>query len=118
VLEKCLFIIGPDTKGGMGIGSVFKSFARWILPVAKTHIVPVLKDAAKFVGSEAPKTAANKATDAIDDKELNESVRELAKESIGSFSEKTQSIIQKGGNEENIKGILKKRKRSKKKFDF
>ena len=49
----------------MGIGSMFKSFARWILPVA-THVVPVLKDAAKFVGSEAIKTAANIATDAID----------------------------------------------------
>jgi hypothetical protein len=80
---------------GMGIGSMFKSFARWILPVAKTHVVPVLKDAAKFVGSEAIKTAGNIATDAIDGKDLNESVKERSKESIGSISEKTQSIIQK-----------------------
>jgi hypothetical protein len=43
----------------------------------------------------------------------NESVKERAKESIGSISERTQSIFQKGGYEENIKGILKKRKRSK-----
>ncbi len=102
----------------MGIGSMFKSCARWILPVAKTHVVPVLKDAAKFVGSEAIKTAANIATDAIDGKELNESVKERAKESICSLSEKTQAIIQKGGNEDNLKGIMKKRKRSKKKLHF
>jgi hypothetical protein len=100
---------GARYQRGMGIGSLFKSFARWILPVAKTHVVPVLKDAAKFVGSEAIKTAANIATDAIDGKGLNESVKERAKESIGSISEKTQYIIQKGGNEENIKGIMKKR---------
>ncbi len=54
------------------------------------------------MGSEANKTAANIATDAIDGKELNESVKEHAWESIGSISEKTQSIIQKGGNEENM----------------
>jgi hypothetical protein len=34
------------------------------------------------------------------------------------LSEKTQAIIQKGGNEDNIKGIMKKRKRSKKKLDL
>ncbi len=61
------------------------------------------------------KTAANIATDALDGKELNESVKERAKESFGSISEKTQSIFQKGGNEENIKGILKKRGRDLKK---
>ena len=107
---------GARYQRGMGIGSMFKSFARWILPVAKTHVVPVLKGAAKFVGSEAIKTAANIATDAIDGKELNESVKERAKESIGSLSEKKQAIIQKGGKEENIKGIMKKRKRSKKNY--
>jgi hypothetical protein len=47
---------------------------------------------------------------------LNESVKERAKESIGTIG--TQSFIQKGGNEENIKGILKKWKRSKKKLHF
>jgi hypothetical protein len=109
---------GARYQRGMGIGIMFKSFARWILPVAKTHVVPVLKDAAEFVGSEAIKTAANIATDAIDGKELNKSVKERAKESIGSIIEKIQSIIQKGGNEENIKGLLKKRKRSKIKLHF
>jgi hypothetical protein len=37
---------GARYQRGMGIGSMFKSFARWILPVAKTLVVPVLKDAA------------------------------------------------------------------------
>jgi hypothetical protein len=74
---------GVRYQRGLGIGSMFKSFARWILPVAKTHkwpkfVVPVLIDAAKFVGSEAIKTAANVATDAFDGKELNESVEERA----------------------------------------
>jgi hypothetical protein len=86
--------------------------------VAKTHVVAVHKDAAKFVGSEAIKTAANIATDAIDGKELNESVKERAQESNGSLSEKTQALLQKGGNENNIEEIMKKRKRSKKMIMF
>jgi hypothetical protein len=103
---------GARYQRGMGIGSMFKSFARWILPVA-THVVPVLKDAAKFVGPEAIKTAANIAMNTIDGKELNDSVKVRGIESIGSLSEKTQAIIQKGGNEDNIKGIMIKRKREK-----
>jgi hypothetical protein len=103
---------------GIGKGYRFKSFPRWILPVAKTHEVPTLKVEAEFVGSEAIKTAANIATDAIDGKELNESVKERAKESIGCLSEKTQAIIQKGENKDNIKGIMEKRKRSKIKITF
>ncbi len=66
---------GAGYQRGMGFGGTFKSVARWILPVAKTHVVPVLKDAAKFVGSEAIKTAENIATDAIDVTELNKSVK-------------------------------------------
>ena len=31
---------GARYQRGMGIGSMFKSFARWILPVAKTLVVP------------------------------------------------------------------------------
>jgi hypothetical protein len=34
------------------------------------------------------------------------------------LSEKTQAIIQKGGNEDHIKGLMKKRKRLKKKLHF
>jgi hypothetical protein len=33
---------GARNQRGMGIGSMLKSFARWILPVAKAHVVTVL----------------------------------------------------------------------------
>ena len=41
--------------------------------IVKTHAVPVIKDAAKFVGTAALKTATNIASDAIEGKILNES---------------------------------------------
>jgi hypothetical protein len=71
---------GARNQRSMGIGSLFNSFARWILPVAKSHVVSVLKDAANFLGSEAIKTAANNATAAIAGKEFNECDKERAKD--------------------------------------
>jgi len=95
----------------MGLGSMFKSFFRWIAPIVKTHAVPVIKDAAKFVGTEAVKTATNIASDAIEGKNFNESVKERAKETIENFGEKVSSVIQKGGKEKEYK---KRRKTTKK----
>jgi hypothetical protein len=63
---------GARYQRGMGIGSMLKSFVRWILPMAKTHVVPVPNDAAKFVGSETIKISEYIAKDAVDGKELNE----------------------------------------------
>ena len=109
---------GARYQKGMGVGSMFKSFFRWILPVAKTHVLPVLKDAAQFVGTEAVKTATSIATDAIEGKDLNSSVKERAKETLGNLSEKTQSIIQqqKGGHSEDIKAFIKRKNKIKTKI--
>lgn len=81
----------------------------WVLVVCskvffvKTHAVPVLKDAAKFVGTEAIKTATNITADAIDGKNFNESVKERAKETIEKIGDKVTSVIQKGGKAKNYK---------------
>ena len=94
---------GSRYQRGMGLGSMFKSFFRWIAPIVKTHAVPVLKDAAKFVGTEAIKTATNITADAIDGKNFNESVKERAKETIEKIGDKVTSVIQKGGKAKNYK---------------
>ena len=97
---------GSRYQRGMGLGSMFKSFFRWIAPIVKTHAVPVIKDAAKFVGTEAVKTATNIASDAIEGKNFNESVKERAKETIENFGEKV-NVIQKGGQEGKVKLSIK-----------
>jgi hypothetical protein len=71
---------GARYQKGMGLGSMFKNFFRWIMPVVKTHAVPILKDAAKYVGSEALKTATSLTTDALGGNKINETVKEHAKE--------------------------------------
>ena len=103
---------GSRYQRGMGLGSMFKSFFRWIAPIVKTHAVPVIKDAAKFVGTEAIKTAANITSDAIDGKNFNESIKERAKETIENLSDKVTTVIQKGGETINYK---KRKLNSKKK---
>ena len=90
---------GSRYQKGMGLGSMFKSVA----PIVKTHAVPVIKDAAKFVGFEAIITAANIASDAIDGKNFNESIKERAKETIENLSDKVTTVIQKGGETINYK---------------
>ena len=108
---------GSRYQRGMGLGSMFKSFFRWISPIVKTHAVPVLKDAAKFVGTEAVKTATNIAADAIEGKAFNESVKDRAKETIENLGEKVTSLVQKGGQEKDyIKRRKEPQKRKAKKF--
>ena len=74
------------------------------------HSVPVLKDAAKFVGTEAIKTATYITADAIDRKTFNESVKERAKETIEKIGDKVTSVIQKGG-QKTIKSTNKDHRR-------
>ena len=92
---------GSRYQRGTGLGSMFKSFFRWIAPIVKSHAVPVIKDAAKFVGTEAVKTAAN--ITAIDGKHFNESVKDRAEETIENLGDKVISVIQKGGKAKSYK---------------
>jgi len=78
---------GSRYQRGMGMGSMFKSFYRYVTPILKTHGIPIIKDAAKFVGTEAIKTAVNLAGDAIEGKDFNTSVKDRAKEVLKNVSE-------------------------------
>ena len=106
---------GSRYQRGMGLGSMFKSFFRWIAPIVKTHAVPVIKDAAKFVGTEAVKTATNIASDAIEGKNFNESVKERAKETIENFGGKVSNVIQKVVKKRSIKSEEKQQRSIKQK---
>ena len=53
----------------------------------KTHGIPIIKDPAEFVGTEAIKTAVNLAGDAIEGKDVNTSLKDRAKEVLKNISE-------------------------------
>lgn len=82
---------GAKYQRGYGLGNLFKSFYRWIQPILKTHALPALKEGAKHFGSETVKAVANVATDAINGKTLEDSVRERTDEYLKSLVNKSQT---------------------------
>jgi hypothetical protein len=104
---------GYSRQKGHGLGNIFKSFYKWIIPIMKTHAMPVLKEGASVLKNEALKTVSNIATDALAGKQLSEAAKERTIEAVNSLSERVQ---QKGS------GIKRKRKTklvhfSKKRFE-
>jgi hypothetical protein len=86
---------------GHGLGNIFKSFYKWIVPIVKTHAMPVLKEGASVLKNEAIKTVANIANDALAGKKISEAAQERTIEAVNSLSQRAQ---QKGS------GIKRKRK--------
>jgi hypothetical protein len=84
---------GTKYQRGHGLGSIFKSFYRWISPIFKQHALPVLKQGATTLGEEAIRTAANLANDALSGKNIEEAALERAKEAVGSISSKAQNYL-------------------------
>ena len=87
---------GYPNQRGHGLGSIFKNIFKFVLPLFKTHALPVLKRGAEVVGAEAIKTAAGIANDAIRGKNIRDSAREHVSDAINVLSEKAQSSLQSG----------------------
>ena len=66
------------------------------MPLFKTHALPVLKKGAEVVGTEAVRTAANIANDAISGRNFKEATRERLNEAVNSLSTKAQESFQSG----------------------
>ena len=84
---------GAKYQRGHGLGSIFKSFYRWISPIFKQHALPVLKQGATTLGEEAVRTAANIANDALSGKKLERAAVDRAKEAVESISNKANNFI-------------------------
>lgn len=88
---------GPMIQKGYGIGDVFKKFFRWIIPIVKTHVIPIVKQGATNAGNELLKTGTDIAKDYIQGKDLKTSAKEHLKQraisGIDTLSNKTQNYI-------------------------
>lgn len=98
---------GIERQKGYGLGSMFRSFYRWFLPIAKTHGLPLLQSGATAIRNEALKTVANVANDALAGKEIKEAVKDRAKDAVNSLVD--QALLKQNG-----KGIKRKRKSNQK----
>jgi hypothetical protein len=95
---------GYANQRGHGLGGIFRTLFNYIMPIFKTHALPVLKQGAKIVGTEAIKTASNIAHDAIKGRNIKEASREHLKDAIDALGAQAQTHLQTGS------GSKKKRK--------
>lgn len=104
---------GSKYQRGSGLGNIFKSFYRWIVPVLKTHALPVLKDGAQVVGTEALRTFKNIANDTLDGEQFKSSLKRRTKEAVNSLTDRAEEALQTGNG---YKRRRKRRPRKKKRI--
>ena len=104
---------GAKYQRGYGLGYIFKGLVRWIMPLMKTHALPLLTASSKELGKEALKTVTNVATDAIEVKNFENSIKERGYEAINSLKNKIETHIQKGSGKRKRAKLNKKHKRTK-----
>lgn len=98
---------GSKHQKGYGLGNIFRSFYRWIAPVFKTHALPLLKEGAKVLGTEAVSTMADVANDTLEGNSFKESFKNRSKDAINTLADKARKSLQKGQGYKRNKHRLK-----------
>jgi hypothetical protein len=98
---------GSPNQRGYGLGGIFSNLFRFIMPLFKTHALPVIKSGAQTITSEAVKTAANIASDLINGRNIKDSAKQHSNEYVDNIKNQALISLQKGGS-------IKRRKQSKK----
>jgi hypothetical protein len=87
---------GARQQRGYGLGSIFRKFFGWVMPIFKTHALPMIKRGAQTVGTEAIRSATNIATDALSGKDIQTAAKERTIEALDNLSNKAQGVLQSG----------------------
>lgn len=94
---------GLNYQQGAGLGTMFRKFASWVVPIFKKHALPVIESGIKTVGQEALDSAADVAKDIISGKNLKEASSERLISAIDNLKQKAENKLQG-------KGIKRKKK--------
>ena len=83
---------GPRFQRGSGLGSVFRRFFKWIIPIIKTHAQPIIKSGLDTLQTEATE-GLSKFTEDISEKNLpiKESAKSRFDESMSNIKKKYQA---------------------------
>ena len=87
---------GSPRQKGHGLGGVFRSLYRYMMPLFKSHALPVLKKSVKSVGSEALRAATNIGIDALKGENLKDSAKNNIEIAMQNLHNKAQSKLQSG----------------------
>lgn len=64
-----------SSQHGSGLGGMFHKFFKWIVPIVKSHALPIVESGAKAIGDEFFKSTADVATDVIQGENLKKSAQ-------------------------------------------
>jgi len=109
---------GYRIQRGKGLGSMFKKFASWVIPIVKKYAVPSLKSGAEALGREALQSASHVAKDLLSGVNVKESLNKRLSNSVDNLREKAERTlegrggIKRKGNFDDLI-ILKKQKKAK-----
>ena len=94
---------GLNYQQGAGLGTMFRKFASWVVPIFKKHALPVIENSIKTVGHEALNSAADVAKDLVSGKNLKEASSERLIAAIDNLKQKAENKLEG-------KGIKRKKK--------
>lgn len=112
---------GVPIQRGYGLGGIFKRFFSWIMPIVKEHALPKIKEGAKVISSEVLNSVGNIAADAIDGRNIKESVNNNFESSVSNIKRKAEDALKGRGykrrrNTKTKKSKSNSNKRNKKRF--
>jgi hypothetical protein len=87
---------GAERQRGYGLGGIFKSLYKYILPLFKSHALPVIKKGAQVVGTEAIRAANNIANDALKGVNVKDSIKQHTTAVVDNLSNQAQAKLQSG----------------------
>ena len=101
---------GSVYQQGYGMGSTFRKFFKWIVPIFKQHALPTIESGLKHVSKEAISSAANIAKDYVAGKDLSMATKEHVSTSINNLKEKAEKSLVGQGIKRKRKAIKTKEK--------
>ncbi len=106
---------GTRYQRGSGLGNVLRKLYNWMLPVLKTHALPLITSGAKTFGKEALRSAANIATDSLNDIKFMDSLKNRSKEGVNNIHKKIEDQIGNGIKRKKNKALSHNRRKKQKK---
>jgi hypothetical protein len=103
--------MGSPRQRGYGLGGVFKSLFRYMVPLFKNHAIPAFKRGARTIGQEALRAATNVGIESLRGDNFKESVKNNLETAMSNLHDKAQSKLQSGSGRrrKNKKKSLPKR---------
>lgn len=94
---------GTHYQRGYGIGSLFKRFVRWVIPIIHQNAEPIVKQAVSSMSSNVSKGISNFVEDLKNKKPIGESAQSRINETMSNINKTLQTGNGKKRNKQSVK---------------